>query len=252
MVLSSLRRVVLAQLAKAFKLSLSIPASRLVTLFKLNGLLTYRFLRGLESDGVVEQVSKGRWMLKDSFKARSLAEYALSEWRSTYPYFPENVPDVYYYMADLPTPWFGGVAYHVIIAEPILKGRITPPSNKYKVIYVPLRGRRARFNWSIMMPVGEREQSIADLLSYDPYWPVELYITWYYGDFDLDGVARRCTPHGLRRLASFISFMRMSVGRPRIASFDYLALLDEEAYKRYVSEYFTWIFANGVDVKRNV
>lgn len=80
MLLSNLRRVVLAQLAKAWRFGLDVPASRLVTVFKLNGALTYRFLRELELEGVVERVGGGRWRLRDTIRARALAEYALELW----------------------------------------------------------------------------------------------------------------------------------------------------------------------------
>ncbi|MEM1643614.1 MAG: hypothetical protein QW369_04480 [Desulfurococcaceae archaeon] len=249
--LSNLRRVVLVQLAKGAGLGLGIPASRLIRIFNLNGGLTYRFLRELESEEVAMQVSRNVWTLKDTHKARALAELALSDWRGLYSYFPETVPDVYYYMPDIPTTWFGGMAYRVVIADPVLEGRINPPG-EYKVVYTSLRSRRFRFNWSLMMPVGGREQSIADLLSYDPLWPVEQYIVWYYGDIDLDEVARRCSPYGLKRLASFLSFMKMSLGVPKAMEFNYLTLLDRDVYEEFLPKYFSWVFANGVDITRNI
>lgn len=257
-VLSNLRRIVLTQLAKAWRFDLGVPASRLVTVFNLNGLLAYRFLGELESEGVAERTGRGKWKLRDTSKARSLSEYALGLWTEecrrkplTYQYFCENVPDVYYYKPDLPTTWFGSVEYTLVVVDPVLRDRVNPPG-EYRFIYVSLRGRRFKFREQFMIPVGTREQSTADFLSYDPYYPVEQYILWYYGDFNLDEVARRCTAQGLRRLSTFLSFMRMAVGKPRATSFNYLSLLDEEMYRRYMSEYFTWVFANGVAEAKNI
>lgn len=252
--ISNLRKTILIQLVKARRLGLGVPISRIVRVFNFNSGLTYKFLRELESEGVVEKVSRGVWMLVDNAKARVLAEYVLMDanWRSRFcGYFSENVPDIYYYVPDLPTTWFGAVAYVLVIADSVLKGRINPPS-EYKVVYTSLRGKKFKFNWDRKLPLGSWEQSIADFLSYDPYYPIEQFLVWYHGDYDLDDVARRATPYGLKRLSTFLSFMRMSVGKPIATSFDYISLFDEEIYERYVSEYFTWVFANGVDVRRNI
>ncbi|MEM1611443.1 MAG: hypothetical protein QXQ57_07360 [Sulfolobales archaeon] len=247
--LSMLRWAVLFNLAKAWRLDLPIPVGRLVRVFKLNSSLTYKFLKELEAGGVVERVGRGLWALRDTARARALAEYVL-ELRpdSPFDYWTSTVPEVYYYIPDPPfKEWFGFPEKYLVIADEVLRGRISPPEDEYTVIYTSLRGRSWSYERSRGYSRGGREQSVADILSYDPNWPIEVDLYWNMDKLDMDDVARRCTPRGLRRLSTFLSFLALvSNPLPTKITYNYLALLDPEILWENLSYYTSIVYANGV------
>ena len=253
--LSVLRRIVLRELTKAYKLGVDISISRVIRVFNLNSSLTYKFVKELESEGIVESTKRGWWRLRDNSRARSLAEFILSQpvESAFYKYFPEVVPETYYYIAELPIQeWFGVKGYDLVIVDKRLKGRLNPPP-RYKVVYTSLRGRSWRYDESFGASIGTLEQSLADLLSYDPLYPIELFLVNNLYRVDLDETARRCTPEGLRRLASFIAFYSLAVGKLIPSKTRFLRLVDnEEILSRVFTNTITWIYANDVDVRRNI
>lgn len=243
-----LRWAVLFNLAKAFRLGLPVPVGRLVRVFKLNSSLTYRFLSELEAEGMVERVGRGLWVLRDTAKARALAEYVL-ELRpdSPFEYWASMVPEVYYYIPDPPfKEWLGFPERYLVIVDKMLKDRINPPE-EYTVIYTGMRGRSWSYDRSRGYSRGDPEQSVADILSYDPNWPIEVDLYWNMDRLDMDDVARRCTPLGLRRLSTFLSFLALvSNPLPAKITFNYLALLDSEILWKNLSYYTNIVYANGV------
>jgi len=57
--LSRLRWSILLQLAKAWRLGLSVPVGCIIRVFNFNSLMVYRFLRELEEDGLAEESGYG-------------------------------------------------------------------------------------------------------------------------------------------------------------------------------------------------
>ncbi len=249
--MSRLRRVVLLQLAKAWKLDLPISVGRLVKVFGLNSGLVYKFLRELAREGLVVEEARGSWRLCDAGKA--LAEYALGSIpENVYGYWARVVPEVYYYIAEPPSiEWLGFPEKVLVIVDNALEGRIEPPKN-YIVVYKSMRGRRWRYDWDLGVSKGFTEQSLADLLSYDPAYPVEQYVLYNINRVDIDEVARRVTPNGLRRLATFLAFFRLSSGKLVPTRLNYLRLADPEILERRLGEYIELVYANGVAERRGI
>jgi len=227
--LSRLRWAVLYNLAKAWRLGLEvgIPAGRIVRVFNLNSSLTYRFLDELRSEGIAELARRGFWRLRGTSRAQALAEYVLeSVHDSPYDYWASVVPEVYYYVAEPPSiEWLGYPEKTLVMVDEPLRDRINPPKD-YRVAYMSLRGRRWRYDWDMRVARATTEQAVADLLSHDPDYPVEQYIFNHLDRIDLDDVARKTTPKGLRRLATFLAFLRTSTGREVPTSINYLSLAD--------------------------
>ena len=251
--MSRLRRVVLLQLAKAWRLGLSIPVGRLVRVFRLNSGLVYRFLRELAGEGLVVEEVRGRWRLRDIDRARALAEYVLGSIpESVYEYWARVVPEVYYYIAEPPSiEWLGFPESILVVTDDVLRGRIEPPKS-YSVVYTSMRGRRWRYYWELGVSRGFTEQSLADLLTYDPAYPVEQYILYNLDSLDLDEVAWRAMPSGLRRLATFLAFLRLSTGKPLPTRLDYLRLADLELLEKRLGEYTGLVYANGIAERRGI
>ena len=251
--LSRLRWAVLYSLAKASQLGVPVPVGRLVRVFNLNSGLVYRFLRELEAGGVAESVGRGLWRLRDTPKARSLAEYLLAEPPgSPHGYWSSSVPETHYYIAEPPSiEWLGYPEATLVVVDEGLRGRISPPGG-YLVVYASMRGRRWRYDWGQGVARAVAEQALADLLSYDPGYPVEQYIYLNMGRVDLDEVARRATPGGLRRLATFLAFLRTATGREPPTSIDYLSLADSGVLGERLGEYVGLVFANGVAEERGI
>lgn len=251
-VLSKLRRVVLTQLFKAWKLDVDVPVSRLIRVFNLNSALVYKFLRELQTRRIVEMSGKGKYRLRDCEETRALSGYVStlldSGW---YEYFSKNVPEIYYYVADLPLTWFGFREKIPVIVDEVLRGKINPPL-EYRVIYVSMRGKKWRYSDDLKASVASWEQVIADLLSYDPHYPIEEFLHEYMGRVDLDRVAAKCTPKGLRRLSTFLAFYRMVTGKLMPTRFNYVSLIDEEVLSSKLSEYSRILFANDLDVRRRL
>ncbi len=245
---SRLRDIVVFQLAKAYRLGVDVSVARLVQVFNFNSGLVYRFVRELEGEGLVERVSRGRYRLRGSERVEKLVDYVLSGIGGSefYPYFPEVVPETQYYIVDLPSQeWFRAREYTLVVVDERLKGRIRPPPY-YKVVYTPMRGRRWRYDWDLRASVGAVEQSLADLLSYDPDYPVEQYIYLNMDRIDLDEVAKKATAEGLKRLATFLAFLSAVLGKPIPSAISYNTLLDEDVLRERYSEYITWVFTNGL------
>jgi len=251
--LSRLRWAVSLQLAKAGMLGVDVPVARVVRVFNLNSGLVYRFLRRLEGEGLVERAGRGRYRLRDTSRARAWAEYVLGTVEATgYEYFQRLVPEVYYYVAEPPSiEWLGYPERTLVVVDEALRGRINPPG-EYRVVYTSLRGRRWRYDWDLRVARALEEQALADLLSYDPDYPVEQYIYLNLDALDLDDVARRATLEGLRRLSTFLAFLRMSTGRLIPTCFNYIALADPSMLKERLGEYTALVFGNGVAEKRGV
>ena len=251
--LSRLRWAVLVQLAKSWRLGLAVPVSRIIRVFRLNSKLVYMFLEELEGEGVAERVGRGWWRLRDSARARALAEYVLSSLEDTgYGYWQTVVPEVFYYVAEPPSiEWLGYPGRTLTIVDEALKGRLGPPKG-YLVVYTSMRGRAWRYDWDSRVARAEAEQALADLLSYDPDYPVEQYLLNNLDSVDLDEVARRATLEGLKRLSTFLAFLRVAAGKPIPAGLDYLVLADPGVLRERLGEYTALVFANGIDAARGV
>lgn len=252
--MSRLRWAVLLELAKAWRLNLDAPAARIIRVFNLNSGLVYKFLRELENDGIAMEVGRGRWALRDTSGARALADYVLetSEDLGLHGHWTRTVPEVYYYIAEPPSiEWLGFPGRTTIIVDKLLKGRVDPPKG-CRLIYTSMRGRIWRYDWDLRVPRGLPEQSLADLLAHDPDYPVEQYIYNNLEWLNLDEIARRTTPQGLRRLSTFLSFLRMVTGEPVAAGFDYFGLADPAILEERLDEYTGLLFANGVAEARGV
>jgi len=251
--LSRLRWSILLQLAKAWRLGLSVPVGRIIRVFNFNSLMVYRFLRELEEDGLAEERGRGSWGLSGSRRARVLAEYVLeSAGGGVHEYWARHVPEVYYYIAEPPSiEWLGYPGETLVVADECLRGRLKPPRG-YRVVYTSMRGRRWRYEWSLGYSRGLPEQSIADLLSYNPSYPVEQYILSSIDWLDINEVARRASIEGLKRLSTFLSFLRLSTGKPLPAGFNYLALLDPGVLDKRLGEYVTLVFANNIAEERGL
>ncbi len=245
----------LYNLAKAWRLGLDegIPAGRIVRVFSLNSSLTYRFLGELRSEGIVEPAGRGWWRIRDTSRARALMEYVLeSAPESPYDYWASAVPEVYYYVAEPPSiEWLGYPEKTLVMVDESLRNRINPPKD-YRVVYVSLRGRRWRYDWDMRIARATAEQALADLLSYDDDYPVEQYIYLNIDRIDLDDVARRASPKGLRRLATFLAFLRTSTGREVPTTMDYLGLADPRVLRERLGEYTGLVFANSIAEKRGI
>lgn len=253
MKLSRLRWCVLLQLAKAWRFGLSVSISRVIKVFNLNSSLVYGFLRELEEDGLAERTQRGWWALSNTRRARVLAEYILESVNDgIHDYWVKHVPEVYYYIAEPPSvEWLGYPSEALVIVDERLKNGLKPPSG-YRVIYTDMRGRRWRYEWSLGYSRGLPEQSIADLLSYDSSYPVEQYILSNISRVDLDEVAKKATAKGLKRLSTFLAFLRLATGKLLPTGFNYLTLLDEGVLNEKLSEYTTLIFANNVAEERRL
>ena len=251
--LSRLRWAVSTQLAKGYFLGVDIPVSRVIRVFGLNSGLVYRFLKVLEGEGVVERVGRGRYRVVDSYRGRVWAEYIASTVKATgYSYFQEGVPEVYYYIAEPPgMEWLGFPERILVLVDEMLMGRLRPPS-KYIAVYKSLRGRWWRYDWSLRISKAVAEQALADLLSYDPSYPAEQYIYLNMEAIDLDEVARRTTPEGLKRLSTFLAYLRVSTGKPIATRFNYISLADRSILEERLGEYTSLIFANGVDIAKGI
>ncbi len=253
MKLSMLRWAVLYNLAKAWKLNLDVPISRVVKVFNLNSKLTYKFLNELKSEGIVEVTGKGRWRLKSTPKARYLAEYVLSTVTdSPYKYWVENVPEVYYYVAEPPSiEWLGYPKETLVIVDNVLRDKINPPSG-YKVVYVSMRGRKWIYDRDMQVSRATTEQALADLLSYDTNYPVEQYIYYNIDRLNLDDIAQRANLRGLRRLATFLAFYRTATGREVLTRINYFGLMDAALLNEMLADYVNLVFANGIAEARGI
>jgi len=251
---SKLRWAVLLELAKAWRLNLDVPAARIVRVFSLNSGLVYRFLRELRDESVAREVARGRWALRDTGKARALAEYVLetAESSGSHEYWAKSVPEVYYYIAEPPSiEWLGFPGKTLVVVDSILQGRVNPPGG-YLPVYTSLRGRAWRYDWDLKVSRGLPEQSLADLLAHDPAYPAEQYIYLNLSWLNLDEVARRTNPLGLRRLSTFLAFLRTATGKQIATSFDYFRLADPAILEERLGDYTSLVFANGVAEKRGV
>ena len=248
--LSRLRWAVLLQLAKSWRLGLPVPITRAIRVFNLNSRLVYRFLRELVDDGVAEQAGRGLWRLRDNTRARALAEYVLEAIpESPYDYWARVVPETYYYVAEPPSiEWLGYPEETLVIVDNVLRDRISPPKG-YKVIYTSMRGREWRYDWDMAAARACREQAIADLLGYDPDYPVEQYIYLNMGRIDLDKVAKKTNREGLKRLATFLAFLRTTGYRVATRELNYLSLADPATLEERLGEYVGLVYANGVAEK---
>lgn len=252
--MSRLRWAVLSELAKAWRLNLDVPVARVIRVFSLNSGLVYKFLGELRSNEVAEEVGRGRWALRDTSRARALAEYVLEavDGCSWHVYWTTAVPGVYYYIAEPPSiEWLGFPGRALVVVDEPLRGKIDPPKG-YKLVYTSMRGRVWRYDWDLKASRGLPEQSLADLLAYDPAYPVEQHIYSSLRRLNLDEVARRTTAQGLRRLSTFLSFLRMATGEPIATEFDYFKLADPIVLEERLSEYAALVFANGVAEARGV
>lgn len=251
--LSKLRWAVLFQLAKAWRINLDVSIPRVIKVFNLNSMLVYRFIRELESDGLVERTGRGRWVLSDNRRAELLAEYVLeSAGNGIHGYWVSGVPEIYYYIAEPPSiEWLGYPGKVLVIVDECLENRLKHP-NGYRVIYTSMRGRRWRFEWSLGYARGVVEQSVADLLSYDPSYPVERYILMNMDWINIDEIARRTTVYGLKRLSTFLAFLKLATGRTISTSFNYVSLLDEEILDEELGEYIMLVFTNNIVESRRL
>jgi hypothetical protein len=162
------------------------------------------------------------------------------------------VPEVYYYVAEPPSiEWLGYPEKTLVVVDESLRGRINPPRG-YKVVYASLRGRRWRYDWDLRVSRALPEQALADLLSHDPGYPAEQYIYLNLDSIDLDEVAKRTIREGLRRLSTFLAFLRVSTGRLIPTGFNYIALADAELLEERLGEYVGLVFGNGVAEKRGI
>lgn len=244
----------LLELTKAWRLNLDVSAAQIIRVFGLNSGLAYKFLRELRNDDIAKEVSHGRWTLCDTGKARALAEYVMETLKNCgwHEYWAKAVPEVYYYIAEPPSiEWLGFPERTLVIVDRLLQGKIDPPKS-YMLVYTGMRGRIWRYDWDLKVSKGLPEQSLADLLAYDPAYPVEQYIYSNLNWLNLDEVARRTTAQGLRRLSTFLSFLRMTTGEPIATGFDYFRLADPIILEERLSDYTSLVFANGIAEKRGV
>jgi len=245
---TKLRMTVQAQLAKTARLGLPLPVSRLVRVFNLNSGLVYRYLRELESQGLVEKAGRGLYRVREGVRLGIPGGFSGSG-----PYSGlSRLPEVYYYVAEPPSiEWLGPPGKILVVIDKTLEGRVSLPE-PYKPVYTGLRGRSWRYDWDLQVSRGTVEQSLADLLSYDPDYPVEQYILLNLDRIDLNEIARRATPQGLRRLSTFLAFFRAATGRLVPARFDYIGLLDRRLLRERLSEYTSLVFVNDVGTVRGV
>ena len=250
---SRLRWVVSLQLAKAYRLGVGVVVSRIVRVFNLNSGLVYRFLRELESEGLVERSGRGLYRVRDSGRASKWVEFILSSIDGgVYEYLSMVIPEIYYYITEPPSiEWLGYPDKTLIVIDKLLEGRIDPPE-KYRVVYTDMRGRVWRYDWDRRVSIASPEQALADLLSYDPEYPVEQYILLNIDNIDLWMISRKTTIKGLRRLSTFLAYLRISTGKIIKTPFNYVGLIDEKLLSERLGEYSTLIFTNGIDVKRNI
>ncbi len=251
--LSRLRWAVLLQLAKAWNLGVPVPIDRVVRVFNLNSGLVYRFLRELGEEGVAEQAGRGLWRLRDNSRARALAEYVLETAPDgPYGYWIRVVPETYYYVAEPPSiEWLGYPEEPLVMVDKVLEGRVRPPRG-YRVVYATMRGRAWRYDWDMGVARACREQALADLLGYDPGYPVEQYIYLNIERLDLDEVAKRTNREGLRRLATFLAFLRTAGYRVATRDLNYLSLAEPEILEERLGEYVGLVYANGVAEKLGI
>ncbi len=251
---SKLQWAVLSQLVKAWKLGLDVSVSRIVRVFNLNSLQTYRFIERLEREGVVEKTRRGWYRFRDTSKTRALAELvSMKPSRETrvYSYFSSTIPEIYYYFAEPPSIEWLGFARELVVIDERLKNRVRPP-HRYRVVYTSFRGRKWRYDWDLGVSRAYPEQAVADLLEYDPFYPVEQYIFLNLETIDLDEVAKRIGEKGFKRLSTFLAFLRISVGRSIPASFNYIEFTDREVLEERLSEYIGLVYGNGVAEKRGI
>ncbi len=62
----------------------------------------------------------------------------------------------------------------------------------------------------------------------------------------------RITSSGLRRLATFLAFFRLSSGKLVSTKLDYLRLADLELHGKRLEEYTGLVYANGIAEKREI
>jgi hypothetical protein len=108
---------------------------------------------------------------------------------------------------------------------------------------VNLRGREWRWDdrWG---SVASEDQAVADILSYDPLYPIEADIVWNFNKLNLDGIARRCTANGLKRLSNTLAFMETWLGLDVRTGIDFYKLLDRELFKQQLPILLSYGFAN--------
>ena len=243
-----IQRVIVFQLAKAQRLGVSLTPGGIARVFGLNPVAVYMFLERLAEEGIVERTSRGQWVLRDT----RVAEQALALAPETpHPFWAPNVPETHYYVADPGVDWLGWPGKTLVVVDRVLRGRIRPPA-EYLVVYTGMGGRKWCYAWDMGVSRASREQAVADLLSYDPDYPAEHYIYYNLDRLDLDDVARRATPEGLRRLATFLAFLRTATGREPPVSIEYFRLLDPGILEERLADYVSIVFANGVAEARGI
>lgn len=244
------RWAVSLQLAKGYLLGTCVKVGRTGRVFSVSRAAVRGFLARLEGEGLVRREGKGCYVFTSAVEGR-IAELLGSIGAKWHEYFQRTVPEVHYYVAELPLEWLGYAGRTLVVVDRALRGRISPPRG-YRVVYVELRGRKWTYDWDLGYPRAALEQAAADLLSYDPAYPVEQYLLLHMGEVDLDEVARRATQHGLRRLSTFLAYLRVASGRPIAAGFNYLRLADRRILEERLGEYTSLIFANSLDAARGI
>ncbi|NPA70647.1 MAG: hypothetical protein GXO26_07545 [Crenarchaeota archaeon] len=251
--ISNLRRAVSLEFAKAYRFGLPVYITRVIRVFNLNSSLVYKYVRELEADGIVEKLKPGAYIVKDTDKARAWVSF-VSYFDRAIPYRElQGIPVTYYYVAEPPSiEWLGFPARTLVIIDRTLRGKTGFPRNRYNVVYVKMRGRKWRYDWDRGVPIAELEQAVADVLSYDADYPIEQYIVENLDKIDIDRVIARTNSRGMKRLCTFLSFLKLSTGIKIKTRVNYVALADRKTLEKRLGEYVQLLFANGVDVNRGI
>ena len=274
---SRLRGIVYSNTAKAGLWGVGVSASRLSRVFKLNAWYTRRVLEELVDRGLAVKVKRGNYALAGTEKALKWRDWILGEllefYRSSptaYPPLFTKLPETAYYVSKpyiyIQT-WFGlpqGQLTFIDITlkgKPVLEGITWVDLSEYREatlttpvtipVFVNLRGREWRWDdrWG---SVASEDQAVADILSYDPLYPIEADILLNFNKLNLDGIARRCTVNGLKRLSNILAFMETWLGLDVRTGIDFYKLLDRELFKQQLPILLSYGFANEALWRLNI
>lgn len=273
---SKVRAAVLMCLVKASRLGLSVTPRSVARVYGTNFTETYRFMRSLVDQGLVEKTTSGFTL---SEKGLEIAEFVLSLVPSPEPYssvefnwIRKNLPDTVYYISKpwLQT-WFG-LTPHLLIIDSRLQGKIklpesfitvqaykrtlrqsnSPPQQRVIVEFSSLRGREYKYSWDNYLSWSSLEQSYADLISYMSVWEEFLPdILLNTRLLDLDKLLSKANTRGKKRLATGLAYYAVLTGWKPVLKSPIYRLVDEKLVKKVVS-ITPYLLDTTITVTRNI
>jgi len=205
-------------IVKASNYSIEVSPRRIARVYGLNVQNTYRFFSVLEKGGIIARKGRG-YALRKTSRAKRFRELVLElindlSKGGKLDLFRMRVPDTHYYIT-LPSKhfkeWFG-VSSPLVVVDKRLKEKIGSPED-INIVYMSLRAKKFKFDWSEYLSFASPEQAFADVFSYDDNYISYVHdFLWNLSRLNLDEVLNLTNSRGLKIISTLLSYYALLTG----------------------------------------